>query len=171
MPTSSFSPSPEGHQPVSGAQQGIPGGRDPRSESGAKASARREDPRHVLGRLGEQLAAKHLERLDFALLERNARTRYGEIDLIAFDGRTMVFAEVKTRRLAGNPRTRKAPSEQPLAGLRPRQRARLRRLAAAWLYDEARIRPSAHTIRFDAIGVTVDARDNLVRLDHIEGAW
>jgi putative endonuclease len=125
----------------------------------------------VLGRLGEELAAAHMERLGFALLERNARTRHGEIDLIAFDGRTMVFGEVKTRRLVGSPRRRTSPDEQPLAGLRPRQRARLRRLAAAWLYDEARVRPTAHTIRFDAIGVCVDARDNLVSLDHVEGAW
>ena len=143
--------------------------------SAARGSAEekppRKDPRHVLGRLGEEFAAEHMQRLGFALLERNARTRHGEIDLIAFDGRTMVFGEVKTRRLTGNPRTRKGPDEQPLAGLRPRQRAHLRRLAAAWLYDEARIRPSAHTIRFDAIGVTIDPRDNLVRLDHVEGAW
>ena len=50
-----------------------------------------KDPRHALGRLGEQLAATHLERLGFAILARNARTRYGEIDLIAFDGHTLVF--------------------------------------------------------------------------------
>ncbi|MFI5009218.1 MAG: YraN family protein [Solirubrobacterales bacterium] len=152
-------PTPERHRREPSAPRSGPGGE------------RREDPRRVLGRLGEELAAAHLERLGFALLERNARTRHGEIDLIAFDGHTMVFGEVKTRRLVGNPRARRGPDEHPLAGLRPRQRARLRRLAAAWLYDQARIRPNAHTIRFDAIGVTVDARDNLVRLDHIEGAW
>jgi putative endonuclease len=130
-----------------------------------------EDPRRALGRLGEDLAVSHLRRLGFTLLQRNARTRYGEIDVIAFDGRTLVFAEVKTRRIRGSPRKRSGPEEQPLAGLRRRQRARLRRLATAWLYDETHVRPAAHTIRFDAIGVTVDARDALVRLDHVEGAW
>jgi putative endonuclease len=134
-------------------------------------AAPREDPRRALGRLGEALAAAHLGRLGFALLERNARTRHGEIDLIAFDGRTLVFAEVKTRSLRGNPRRPAGPAEQPLAALRPRQRARLRRLAAAWLHDETRVRPHAHTIRFDAIGVTVDGRDALVSIDHLEGAW
>lgn len=131
----------------------------------------REDPRRTLGRLGEELAVTHLRHLGFALLERNARTRHGEIDVIAFDGRVLVFVEVKTRRSAGNPRSSRGPEEHPLAALRPRQRARLRRLAAAWLYDETHVRPTAHTIRFDAIGVTVDARDALVRLDHVEGAW
>jgi putative endonuclease len=131
----------------------------------------REDPRRALGRLGEDLAVAHLRRLGFTLLERNARTRYGEIDAIAFEGRTLIFVEVKTRRIAGNPRKQSGPEAQPLAGLRWRQRNRLRRLATAWLYDETHVRPAAHTIRFDAIGVTVDARDNLVSLDHVEGAW
>jgi putative endonuclease len=124
-----------------------------------------------LGRLGEDMAVTHLRRMGFALLERNARTRHGEIDVVAFDGRTLVFVEVKTRRSMGSPRKSGGPEEHPLAALRPRQRARLRRLAAAWLYDETHVRPSAHTIRFDAIGVTVDGRGALVRLDHVEGAW
>jgi putative endonuclease len=136
-----------------------------------REAPRQEDPRRTLGRLGEELAVTHLRRMGFALLERNARTRHGEIDVIAFDGRTLVFVEVKTRRNLGSPRKSSGPEEHPLAALRPRQRARLRRLAAAWLYDETHVRPSAHTIRFDAIGVTVDARDALVRLDHVEGAW
>ncbi len=131
----------------------------------------REDPRRTLGRLGEDLAVDHLRRLGFALLERNARTRHGEIDAIAFEGRTLIFVEVKTRRLSGSPRKRGGPEEAPLAGLRWRQRARLRRLATAWLYDETHVRPATHTIRFDAIGVTVDGNDALVRLDHVEGAW
>jgi putative endonuclease len=129
----------------------------------------RQDPRRVLGRLGEQLAAAHLERLGFAVIERNSRTRYGEIDLIAFDGHTLVFVEVKTRR--ARKRWRLTPEEQPLVWLRTSQRRRLRRLAAAWLHSAARDRPTAHTIRFDGIGVIVDEADTLVSLDHIEGAW
>jgi putative endonuclease len=128
-----------------------------------------KDPRHALGRLGEQLAATHLERLGFAILARNARTRYGEIDLVAFDGHTLVFAEVKTRR--ARRRWQLSAEEQPLAWLRTSQRARLRRLAAAWLHHESRNRPTAHTIRFDGIGVIVDEANRLVCLDHIEGAW
>lgn len=128
-----------------------------------------KDPRRALGRLGEQLAAAHLERLGFAVIERNSRTRYGEIDLIAFDGHTLVFVEVKTRR--ARKRWRLTPEEQPLVWLRTSQRRRLRRLAAAWLHSAARNRPNAHTIRFDGVGVIVDETDTLVSLDHIEGAW
>lgn len=116
----------------------------------------------------------HLHRLGFSPLGRNVRTRHGEIDLIAFDGRTLIIVEVKTRRVAARARARPCAGrsdQQPLARLRPHQRARLRRLAAAWLADAKHIRPSAHTIRFDAIGVLLDTRDRLLRLDHLEGAW
>jgi putative endonuclease len=131
-------------------------------------AARHSDPRRRLGRLGEELAAAHLQRLGFHVLARNVRTRHGEIDLIAFDGQTIVFAEVKTRRAGPGP---VRPDQRPLTWLRPRQRARLRRLAVAWLARERQARPSAHTIRFDAVGVLVDPKDRLLRLDHLEGAW
>ncbi len=127
------------------------------------------DARRVLGRLGEDLAAAHLRRLGYSVLARNVRTRHGEIDLIVFDGSVLAFAEVKTRRSSA--RDPRRSDQQPLAGLRGRQRARLRRLAVGWLSDEGRVRPSARTIRFDAIGVTVDRRDRLLRIDHVEGAW
>ena len=129
----------------------------------------REDPRRALGRLGERLAAAHLQRLGFAIVARNVRTRHGEIDLIAFDGEVLVFVEVKTRR--SRRRWQLTPDEQPLAWLRTRQRARVRRLASAWLHAESRNRPAAHTIRFDAVGVIVDEADRLLSLDHIESAW
>jgi len=129
------------------------------------------DPRHELGRLGERLAAEHMERLGYVVLARNARTRYGEIDLIALDERSdaLIFAEVKTRRRHG--RRQLTGEEHPLVSLRPRQRARLRRLATAWLQSARPDGPGARTIRFDAVGVVVDDRDRLVRLDHLEGAW
>jgi putative endonuclease len=121
--------------------------------------------------VGEEVAAAHFRELGFAMLARNARTRDGEIDLIVYDGDVMVFAEVKTRRTAtstGQPRVH----QEPLAGLRPRQRARLRRLATGWLADRANARPIARTIRFDAIGVLLDSGTGKpVRLDHIEDAW
>jgi putative endonuclease len=128
------------------------------------------DGRRSLGRLGEELAAAHLERLGFSVVARNVRSRQGEIDLIAFDGATLVFAEVKTRRLT-RPGAAGQLEQNPLAALRPRQRARLRRLAVAWLSDNGTARPAARTIRFDAVGVVVDASDRLIRLDHLEAAW
>jgi len=134
------------------------------------AAPRGRDPRRTLGCVGEALAVEHMRRLGFAIVARNLRTRHGEIDLIAFDGRTLVFAEVKTRR-ASNRRRGLCPEDQPLAWLKFTQRERIRRLARTWLHENTHARPRAHTIRFDAIGVVVDGRDALLRLDHIEAAW
>lgn len=59
---------------------------------------RDRDSRQSTGRLGEDLAVETLRRLGYAILARRHRTRYGEIDIIARDGDTMVFVEVRTRR-------------------------------------------------------------------------
>jgi putative endonuclease len=144
----------------------------PRAARSGPAQVGGRDPRHELGRLGEDLAATHLARLGCSILARNVRTHAGEIDLIAFDERqsALLFVEVKTRRVPAGAR-RVRPDQEPLQRLRARQRARLRRLACAWLSEPTRRRPSARTIRFDAIGVILDTRDRLLRLDHIEGAW
>jgi putative endonuclease len=141
----------------------------PASPSPAGPPAPRE-PRRALGMLGEDLAVGHFRRLGFVVIARNVRTRYGEIDAIAFDGRVLVFAEIKTRR-ASNRRRGLCPEEQPLAWLKLSQRTRLKRLACAWLYENTHARPKADTIRFDAVGVIVDGSNRLLRLDHIEGAW
>ena len=55
------------------------------------------DPRQSLGKLGEDLACDELSRRGYAILARRYRTRFGEIDIIARDGETTVFVEVKTR--------------------------------------------------------------------------
>jgi putative endonuclease len=121
-----------------------------------------DDPRHRLGRAGERLALEHLERLGYELVSANHRTRFGEIDLIVFDGRTLVFAEVKTRRASAAP--------GPWEALHPRKRKQVRRMAAAWL-TEVQNRPRSPDLRFDAIGVVIDAHGRLVRLDHLEAAF
>ena len=53
--------------------------------------------RQALGQSGEDRAVSELERRGYAILARRYRTRYGEIDIIARDGGTTVFVEVKTR--------------------------------------------------------------------------
>jgi len=56
-----------------------------------------QDARQVLGKLGEDLACIELQRRGYAILARRYRTRSGEIDIIARDGETTVFVEVKAR--------------------------------------------------------------------------
>jgi putative endonuclease len=119
------------------------------------------DVRHSRGRQGEDLAARHFQALGFEILARNHRTRFGELDLVAYDGETLVFAEVKTR-LAG--------SGDPFANLHARKRAQVRRMALAWL-SEVTDRPFGARLRFDGVAVLVDPAGALVRLDHLEAAF
>ena len=56
------------------------------------------DYRRTLGRKGEDIAAAHLAGLGYEIVARNVRTRYGELDIVARDGETLVFVEVRTRR-------------------------------------------------------------------------
>ena len=118
------------------------------------------DQRHLLGQASERLAASHLARLGYAIVARNHRTRFGEIDLIALDGDTLVFVEVKARRGAG----------RPWDNLDDRKRIQVRRMAAAYL-AEVSDRPRSRDVRFDAIGVSFDAGGRLTALDHLEGAF
>jgi putative endonuclease len=53
--------------------------------------------RQALGKIGEDLACQELERRGYAILARRYRRRGGELDIIARDGQTVVFVEVKTR--------------------------------------------------------------------------
>jgi putative endonuclease len=121
------------------------------------------DLRHRLGSLGEQLAAEHLLRRGFRIVERNYRTRWGELDIVAYDGRTLAFCEVKTRRLS--------PGEgNPFEALRALKRSRVRKMAGSWLIERTD-RPYADVLRFDAIGVTFDHSGGLVSIEHLEGAF
>ena len=119
------------------------------------------DLRHRLGRAGEDQALRHFQRLGYELVARNHRTRFGEIDLIVRDARTLVFCEVKSRRAGGG---------SPWDALREPKQRQVRQMAIAYLSEVAG-RPAAEDLRFDAIGVLFDARGRLVGLDHIEGAF
>jgi putative endonuclease len=119
------------------------------------------DQRHALGRLGEELAARHYERLGHQVVARRHRTRFGELDLVTSDGDTLVFVEVKTRR---------AGPTSPYEALGESKRAQVRRMAAAYLHDE-RDRPFFTALRFDAVAVTVDGGGQLVAIEQLEGAF
>ena len=121
------------------------------------------DLRQHLGRLGEDLALEHLERLGLRILARNFRTRFGELDLIACDDATIVFVEVKARRVG-------ASAGSALEAVPPRKQRQVRGMAAAWL-AECDDRPRGCDLRFDVVGVTVDHGGRLVRLDHLEAAF
>jgi putative endonuclease len=124
------------------------------------------DPRRRLGALGERLAREHLERAGYRLLEANFRCRHGELDIVAADARALVFCEVKTRVAGGS-----SGPATALEAVGPAKRRRLRMLAREWLHARPQHRPAGPSLRFDAIGVTVDPRGRLIELEHVEDAF
>jgi putative endonuclease len=121
--------------------------------------------RQRLGEAAEGAVAARLAAAGWELLERNARTRYGELDVVALDGATLVFVEVKAGR-AGAP----VGPERPILSIGPRKQRQVRRLAAAWM-AERRDLPRYDAIRCDAVGVTYDRSNRIVDYEHIRGAF
>ncbi|MEY3733425.1 MAG: hypothetical protein RL347_784 [Actinomycetota bacterium] len=111
------------------------------------------------GRWGEDLAARHLERIGLTVLDRNWRCRTGEIDIVAADSGTgtVIICEVKTRSTED--------FGSPLAAITPRKLRRLRSLASEWMREHG---ASAQAIRIDVIGIVMGSRGT-PSLEHLRG--
>jgi putative endonuclease len=123
------------------------------------------DQRRRTGEIAEELVATTLTDKGWEIVERNARTRYGELDIVALDGPILVFVEVKGAR-AG---TRFGP-EKPILSIDFTKQRKVRRLGTAWM-AERREFPPFDDIRFDAVGVTLDRADRPVEVEYIPGAF
>jgi putative endonuclease len=123
------------------------------------------DQRQRLGRAGEDLVCARLRSRGWQIIERNARTRYGELDLIAMTpDRQLVFVEVKTRRAA----SMRGPAT-PAESVGPAKARRIRRLAAAWLQTKPGV--GARAIRFDVAGVEIAANGAARIAQYIQAAF
>jgi len=123
------------------------------------------DPRRRTGEIAEDFVAARLIEKDWEIVERNARTRYGELDIVALDGPILVFLEVKGAR-AGS---RFGP-EKPILSIDFTKQRQVRRLGTAWM-AERREFPPFDDIRFDAVGVTLDRAGRAVEVEYIPGAF
>jgi len=126
------------------------------------------DPRRKRGMQGERIAAAHLAERGFQVLERNFRTRYGELDLVLAGEGCIVFCEVKTRVGAG----RSGPAGA-LDAIGPGKRRKLRAMAAQWLRcrPPGAARPLRSRLRFDAIGVTLSPAGAVISVEHVPDAF
>jgi len=113
-----------------------------------------------LARLGEAVAARFLEGRGWRVVARNVTSRLGEIDLVARDGATLVFVEVKSRGPLA--------LEPPQAAVDGRKQARLARLALQYL---ARRRLRGVACRFDVVAVTLDPEGGVPRVEHFPNAF
>lgn len=129
----------------------------PLDSPAAKPFARTSSARLALGRFGEDLAVDHLRACGMVILDRNWRTRSGEVDIVARDGDVLVVCEVKTRTSAA--------FGHPLTAVTPIKVRRMRRLAAEWLSVRGlRVR----CVRFDIVGI-LTPRTGAPILEHVRG--
>ncbi len=114
----------------------------------------------LLGNKGERAAARYLRSLGYQILSRQYANRWGELDLIAIDGDSIVFVEVKTRRsnAAGHPVE---------AVTRDKQR-RMTQQALAWLKRRKLLN---HRARFDVIAIVWPSGARQPEITHYRNAF
>lgn len=114
----------------------------------------------TLGQRGEAAAARYLKRLGYKIVARGTHIRRGEIDIIAVDGRTIVFVEVKTRdsSVAG----------EPHEAVDLKKQDRLTRLALVYL---KRRRLLDYPARFDVVSIIWPRSERRPKIQHIKNAF
>jgi putative endonuclease len=114
----------------------------------------------TLGARGEAAAARHLKRLGYKIVGRGAHFYRGEIDIIAVDGRTVVFVEVKTREsdVAGEPHEAVDLEKQK----------RLTRLALVYLKRHSLL---DYPARFDVVSIIWPKNERRPKIQHIKNAF
>lgn len=100
--------------------------------------------RQAFGKFAEGLAADHLKKLGYRILERNVRFRHGELDIVALDGEELVVCEVKGRRSDS--------CGSPAEAIDAIKQHKLSRLAEC--YRQSRPKWRQHPCRFDAVLVS-----------------
>src|SRR6476646_6473805 len=113
-----------------------------------------------LGRRGEDAAARYVRKLGYVILARGHHDNIGEIDLIAVDGRTVVFIEVKTRT--------SHDAGHPADAVDEKKQQRLTRLALSYMKRHDLLECAA---RFDVVAVTWPTDSNRPTVEHFQNAF
>jgi len=114
----------------------------------------------TLGERGELAAVKFLRRRGYVIIAHSMRGPFGELDIIAVDGKTVVFVEVKTRR--------SHDAGHPADGVDARKRRRLTRLALAYLKRHNLLENPA---RFDIVAITWADKRQPPTIEHFQNAF
>jgi putative endonuclease len=123
--------------------------------AGEKPATEKKD---ALGDRGENLAARELQRKGYRILNRNFKSPVGEIDIIARDGKTLVFVEVKTRMF---------DEPSPEAQVNEHKMHQLTKAGKFYLSRYGQPRPPA---RFDVVAILWPQGQTPV-IRHIENAF
>ncbi len=114
----------------------------------------------ALGQSGEEFAVRYLRRKNYRILQRNFRTKIGEIDIIASTGKTLIFCEVKTR-------LSKAYGH-PIEAVTPSKQRTIRKVAEVYL-AMAKNLSQFESIRFDVISILSEGAS--LEVSHWENAF
>jgi putative endonuclease len=121
-------------------------------------------PRPVsLGRKGELAAAKFLRKQGYHIIERGGRRAAGELDLVAVDGRTIVFVEVKTRS--------SHDAGHPAESITPQKQMRVTRAARAFIKFHGLDKVDERHYRFDVVAVTWPGGNSKPTIEHYQHAF
>ena len=115
--------------------------------------------RDALGRRGEDEAARHLRSLGYRIVGRRERVLRGDIDIVALDGRTVVFVEVRSRSSTAH--------GHPAETVGPEKQRRIAELATAYI---RRHRLEDESVRIDVVAVTFPAAGPPV-VEHYQNAF
>lgn len=132
---------------------------EPEPEPAQKPACELDDKE--IGALGEKLAQQFLIKNNYRLCKTNWRTPYGEADIVAMDGDTCVFVEVKTRNAMGGRITM-----FPELAVDEKKQERYINMARLW----SRERPEVLTYRFDVIAILI-VEEHLAKLRHLQNAF
>ena len=120
----------------------------------------RRFPKKSLGDRGEDAAAKFLKREGFHILARSLDSPLGELDIVAVDGRTVVFVEVKTRR--------SDDAGRPSDAIDQRKEQRMTQAALAYLKSN---RLLGYAARFDVVAITWPDDARKPTIEHFKNAF
>lgn len=113
-----------------------------------------------LGDRGEDAAARYLKRHGFRILARGVDSRLGELDIIAVDGRVIVFVEVKTRR--------SVDAGHPAEAIDPRKERRMTQAALGYLKAHHLLE---YVARFDVVAITWPEIARQPTIEHYKNAF
>jgi putative endonuclease len=137
----------------------VTGGNNDPEKSDSPAPQGKGHENAGVGSRGEELAAAFLERNGFRIVERNFRCKGGEVDIIARDGKTIVFIEVKSRRTLSY--------GVPQLAVTPFKQRQISKAALTWL-SKKRLHDSP--ARFDVIAILLD-NSYSHQIEHIRDAF
>jgi len=116
--------------------------------------------RDTLGRRGEDEAAKYLRSIGYRIVATRERILRGDIDLVALDGRTVVFVEVRSRSSTAH--------GHPAETIGYHKQRRVAQLATAYI---RRHRLEDCSVRIDVVTVTFDGPEGRPQVEHFQNAF